>query len=286
MSERIEIVAKLKKFLKEFDFSGISSARFFNTLCINAKEETARSYVINYFKLIDNPNVQAVIEKTKSIEFKSLIKELKDLMITVKPINSRFELYFGNQGTGKTTRAIKEYPTAEVMPCSSSFEPSDLLEVFDFDDGKKQLAQYKLDIDAELQNYEYNNAVRMQLIDLILKAGGKPKYKNSVLLNAMLEGKPVILDEINLLTRDCLRSLQAFLDNKEEFTFKDKKIKIKEGFKIIGTMNLEVNGQIESLPAPLVDRAAHIKEFELDNKTLVELAFGKWDQHLIKYSTF
>ena len=89
----------------------------------------------------------------------------------------------------------------------------------------------------------------------------------------MEEGQPHILDEIRLLTDDCLRTLQGFLDNKTEFNFKNETIKIKEGFKIIGTMNLEVSGQIYSLPEALVDRAYLIKEFVCDAVTLANTAF-------------
>jgi Mg-chelatase subunit ChlI len=91
----------------------------------------------------------------------------------------------------------------------------------------------------------------------------------------MINGETVILDEIKLLTRDCLRALQAYLDNKDKFEFKGNTIYIKEGFKVVGTMNLEVNGQIEALPAPLVDRAKDIDEFELSDELLAKLASGE-----------
>lgn len=237
MKEAENIIKQLRAFFKEFEFSGNSSVRFMNTLFFKAKEEKARDYVINYFKLIDSPYANEVVEKTKSKEFKAMIKSLASLDLNTKPINQRFILYYGNQGTGKTTKATKLYPHAKIMNCNSSFEPNDLLETFDFEDGQ-------------------------------------PNYKPSPLLLAMIHGEIVILDEINLLTRDCLRSLQAFLDNKECFEFKGETIRINEGFKVIGTMNLEVNGQVEALPAPLIDRAEDIMEFELSDEILTRLALN------------
>ena len=274
MTSNVETIKKLRAFLKEFDFSGESSLRFVNTLIFKAKKKEAREYLINYFKLIDSPCANAVEEKTKSIEFRTIVKELAQLDPKTQ-INTRFELYFGNQGTGKTTKASMTYPNAKIMTCNGSFEPSDLLETFDFDDGKKQLDKLGIDFDKELESEAIAFDDKVLLFELLMKAGGKPKYKPSPLLLAMLNGEEVILDEINLLTRDCLRALQAYLDNKSEFVFKDRTIKIKEGFKVIGTMNLEVNGQIEALPAPLVDRAFEIKEFELSDELLTQLALGE-----------
>lgn len=232
---KTKLIGKFKDFFAEFDFSGAASIRFYNTLLHQAKKNNAQKYILDYFKLIDSPYTDDVKEKLKSKEFKLLIEELKTIESDIH-INKRLEIYYGNQGGGKTTTAMKKYPDAYVMTCNSSFEPNDLIEAFDFVDGK-------------------------------------PKYKNSPMLNAMIEGKPIILDEMNLLTRNCLRAVQGWLDNKEQFIYKDKLITINEGFKIIATMNLEVNGQIEELPAPLVDRAYEIVEMIPSNEFIAKLAF-------------
>ena len=229
------LIGKIKDFFEEFDFSGATSIRFYNTLLRQAQKGKAQKYVLDYFRLIDSPYTDDVKEKLKSKEFKLLMDEYKTIKTNVE-INKRLEIYYGNQGGGKTTTVMEKYPEAYVMTCNSSFEPNDLLEAFDFVDGK-------------------------------------PKYKNSQLLNAMLEGKPIILDEMNLLSKNCLRTLQAYLDNKIEFVYKDKLIQIREGFKVICTMNLEVNGQIEELPAPLVDRAYEIVEMIPSNEFIAKLAF-------------
>ena len=225
--------------MKEFCFNGSTSLRFFNTLVFEAKAGRAREYISNYFKLIDNPCYPDLIKKLDSPEFNEIIKELKTVNPSEK-INKRLVIYFGNQGTGKTTKAIKESPNARIMNCNSSLEPSDLLETFDF-----------------------NNST------------GAPVYKHTPLFDAIEEGNEVILEEMNLLTYDCLRAIQTLLDNKETFDYKGRKIEIKDGFKVIATMNLDVNGSICSLPEPLVDRAERLIEFEPSDEMIAILSFGE-----------
>ena len=92
---------------------------------------------------------------------------------------------------------------------------------------------------------------------------GKATFIPSALQKAMIDGNVICLDEINLLPFESLRFLQSILDNKDVINYKGQDIHIKEGFKIIGTMNLKVNGQTFGLPEPLVDRADDIKKFVL-----------------------
>ena len=89
----------------------------------------------------------------------------------------------------------------------------------------------------------------------------------------MEEGQSIVLDEINLLPFDSIRFLQEILDGKTSFIYKGNTINIKDGFKIIGTMNLNLGGQTYPLPEPLVDRAEDIKEFILSDKSLADMAF-------------
>ena len=58
--------------------------------------------------------------------------------------------------------------------------------------------------------------------------------------------------------------------------YKGETIKIKEGFQVIATLNLFVNGSINPLPEAIVDRATYdgLKEFKLPSKLLVEYAFS------------
>lgn len=234
---KIEVCENLQNFFNEFEFK--PQNRFINTLLHFSKKNNndCKNYINGYMKLIDKPEKSSINEKMKSPEFRDILNTLSKIKSNRK-INNRLELYFGEAGSGKTTTACKKYPNAKITVCNSSMLPSDLLEVFDFND-----------------------------------KNGNPVFKKSDLRIAMEEGRPHILDEIRLLTDDCLSNLQGFLDNKTEFNFKNEIIHIKEGFKIIGTMNLEVNGQIYSLPEALVDRAYLIEEFSCDAKTLATTAF-------------
>ena len=92
---------------------------------------------------------------------------------------------------------------------------------------------------------------------------GKPAFNGSILKKCITEGLPIVLDEINLLPYETLRYLQGLLDGKTEFIHKNETIHIKDGFKIIGTMNLSINGMTYGLPEPLVDRCEEMKQFKL-----------------------
>lgn len=98
---------------------------------------------------------------------------------------------------------------------------------------------------------------------------GQPNFKPSALQIAMTEGQKIVLDEINLLPFESLRFLQSILDGKSEFVYKGQTIIIKEGFQIIGTMNLTVNGCTFALPEPLVDRASELRKYTLTAETLI-----------------
>lgn len=225
----IEGLKHLMDFFKEFDFE--PNFRFVNTLALNLKKsmKSAKDYINNYFELIDSPYTNEINAKVKSKEFSSLLKEIQFVAPT-KVVNHRFNLYYGSQGTGKTTIAMKE-SGANPIVCNSSMLPSDIMEDFVFVDGKAT-------------------------------------YKPSAFWRAMVEGRTIVMDEINLLPYDTLRFLQGILDNKSAFTYKGNDIEIHEDFKIIGTMNLTVNGMTYGLPEPLVDRCAVTKKFTLSAEDL------------------
>lgn len=223
--EKAKAVAqKLMDFFTEFHFE--PNYRFVNTLAQKSVKsvKSAQEYICNYFKLTDSPFAPSVSEKIKSPEFKDICSDLKDIS-TAKVVNSRLKLYYGSQGTGKTTLAMGE-TGGNCMVCHSAMLPSDLMEDFKFDDGK---------------------------------AGFNP----SALYKAIVNGSKIVLDEINLLPFESLRFLQSITDGKPEFEYKGDTVHIKDGFQIIGTMNLVVNGATYSLPEPLVDRAEDLKEFRL-----------------------
>lgn len=221
---------QLIRFFSEFQFE--PNFRFVNSLsnALQKDNETAICYVSNYFELIDSPYSKEVKEKMKSPEFGGIMSNIASVK-TDKTINDRFKLYYGSQGTGKTTLAMEE-TAGRVMVCNSAMLPSDLMEDFVFVDGK-------------------------------------PTFKPSALWRSMVEGTKITLDEINLLPFDSLRFLQTILDGKEEFLYKGNVVKIKKGFQVIGTMNLCVNGMVYGLPEPLVDRCQEMRKFSLDAKQLL-----------------
>lgn len=223
-------IEKLIKFFTEFQFE--PNFRFVNSLCLAlTKSQTkAKDYVKNYFELIDSPYSREVTQKIKSDEFKQILKEIGAAAPT-KIVNNRFKLYYGSQGTGKTTIAMKE-TNGQCMVCNNSMLPNDLMESFTFENGQAT-------------------------------------FNPSPLWKAMENGTPIVLDEINLLPFDSLRFLQTILDGKKEFLYKDYTVKVADGFKIIGTMNLVLNGMVYGLPEPLVDRAETTEKFSLTAKDLL-----------------
>lgn len=212
------IFSDFLNFFNDFNFT--PSFRFLNTL-VNLKNE---AYIGNYFALMNSPYVEDVRAKVTSVEFQELEKKIFS-MVPTKKINNRFSIYFGTQGTGKTTRALEETNNCCVI-CNSSMSPAEIMEDFVFDEGK-------------------------------------PTFQWSEFARAMMEGRPITLDEINLLPFETLRFLQGLLDNKPSFMYKGREVRIKDGFRIIGTMNLVVNGCTFGLPEPLVDRCSEIREFKM-----------------------
>lgn len=216
-------------FFTEFNFE--VNFRFINTLSrYSTSYEEATNYVVNYFKLTNTIDVSSIIEKMKSIEWSNIISQLASYN-TKKQINKRFKVYYGSQGTGKTTSALKETDNI-CMVCHSAMLPSDLMEDFKFIDGKAT-------------------------------------FQPSALQIAMVNGTAITLDEINLLPFESLRFLQSILDDKQQIEWKGQTVRIKDGFKIIGTMNLVVNGSTFNLPEPLVDRCSEIKEYKLTANNLL-----------------
>lgn len=220
----------LMNFFSEFEFE--PNFRFVNTFSyyLQKSKTAAKDYIKNYFKLTDSPYTPSIIEKMKSYEFTEIMDKMSAVVPTHR-VNNRFKIYYGSQGTGKTTEAMKETDNV-CMVCHSAMLPSDLMEDFQFNDGKAA-------------------------------------FTPSVLMKAMINGTKIVLDEINLLPFESLRFLQTILDGKSEFMYKGTEVKIADGFQIIGTMNLSVNGSVFSVPEPLVDRCQEIKEYKLTVDSLL-----------------
>ncbi len=232
-----EFGEKISQFFSEFDYE--PSNRFLDNLLYLSKTtyKACKDYIKSYFELSDSPFVNEIKEKVKSLEFNVILDILSKIDSNKEQINKRFELYYGPAGMGKTYKATHDYPNAPKIICRSDMSGEDLFQSFEFIDGK-------------------------------------PHYKNSELLNAMISGGVVILDEISLLPTECLTTLQGLLDNSNKFSFKGQEYEIKDGFKIIGTMNLIVNGQIRLLPEPLVDRARTIIEYKKPIQERLAIIWG------------
>ena len=229
--EKKEICLSLFKFFSEWQIE--PQTRFVASIASQPNTEAAKEFVAGYFRLTNNPYASEIEEKLKSPEASKLFADATS-KLGWRSCNTRLELYFGPPGSGKTSAAIAAHPDADVVVCDASMSPDELFRGFTFEEGK-------------------------------------PVFKGSPLATAMKEGKVVILDEINLLSRECLRALQAVTDGKPTATVGTEKINIKDGFRIVGTMNLVVDGNTEGIPGPLVDRAAVIKETKLDASGLADL---------------
>lgn len=229
----------LMNFFSEFSFT--PSFRFTNTLAFMLQKDTtstkaALDYIVNYFSLMDSSYKKEVSQKLKSAEFTKVLEDIQQYGAPEKHINTRLKIYYGSAGTGKTTLAQSESDNRCIV-CNSSMLPSDLMEDFIFKDGN-------------------------------------PDFNPSLLWNCMEEGKTVVLDEINLLPFDSLRFLQGLVDGKTEFYYKNRPVHIKDGFQIIGTMNLNLGGMTYGLPEPLVDRCCETREFVLTAEQLAKSILG------------
>ena len=232
----MEGIKRLMDFFSEFSFT--PSFRFTNTfafMCCEGKK-SACDYVRNYFALMDSSYVKEVEQKIKSAEFAQIVKNIAQYGKPSNHINTRFKVYYGSAGTGKTTLAQTESDNRCIV-FNSSMLPSDLMEDFIFKDGN-------------------------------------PDFNPSLLWDCMEQGKTIVLDEINLLPFDSLRFLQGIVDGKTEFYYKNRPVHINEGFQIIGTMNLSLGGMTYGLPEPLVDRCSETKEFVLTAEQLAKSIIG------------
>lgn len=226
-----ETIEKVLNFFSEFEFE--PNFRFINTMAYVCQEsnpqKAVKNYINNYFELTDSVYAKQIQDKLESWEFENIASDFASMNPSHK-VNTRFKLYYGSQGTGKTTKAMEE-SEGRCMVCHSAMLPSDLMEDFKFENGQ-------------------------------------PNFTPSALQIAMTEGQTIVLDEINLLPFESLRFLQSILDGKKEFSYKGKTIHIHENFQVIGTMNLHVNGATYALPEPLVDRASELRKFKLTAENL------------------
>ena len=232
-----QMTSTYKDFLKFFSETSFKpSIRMIDTLSrLNLK--SGQNYIGWFMELINHPDREVILPKLKSDEWKNIHSQMLDIYKkvgkSIDPINTRLEIVYGPNGTGKTYDVIKEYqekyPDIGVMACSSSMSSAeDLLQVFDFDEG------------------------------------GKPVFKDSPLTEAIKKDQPVILEEARLMQQSAMAFLQSLLDCKDYVDTCRGRLYIGPNFKVIMTMNLEVNGVVYELPEPIVDRAQVINKKEMN----------------------
>ena len=232
-----QMTSTYKDFLKFFSETSFKpSIRMIDTLSrLNLK--SGQNYIKWFMELINHPDREVIAPKLKSDEWKNIHSQMLDIYKrvgeSIDPINTRLEIVYGPNGTGKTYDVIKEYqekyPDIGVMACSSSMSSAeDLLQVFDFDEG------------------------------------GKPVFKDSPLTEAIKKDQPVILEEARLMQQSAMAFLQSLLDCKDYADTCRGRLYIGPNFKVIMTMNLEVNGVVYELPEPIVDRAQVILKKEMN----------------------
>lgn len=232
-----QMTSTYKDFLKFFSETSFKpSIRMIDTLSrLNLK--SGQNYIGWFMELINHPDREVIAPKLKSDEWKNIHSQMLDIYKkvgkSIDPINTRLEIVYGPNGTGKTYDVIKEYqekyPDIGVMACSSSMSSAeDLLQVFDFE------------------------------------KDGKPVFKDSPLAEAIKKDQPVILEEARLMQQSAMAFLQSLLDCKEYVDTCRGRLYINPNFKVIMTMNLEVNGVVYELPEPIVDRAQVILKKEMD----------------------
>ena len=219
--QKQQLAESIITFCKDFGFdSSLKGGRALNTM---QYVDNVNDYILGYMELTNYP--QDLVDKAQKAmqyaEWKSLMKTLKSLPKR-HVINQRLSIKYGAAGTGKTTDAIAENPTAVKIVASASADPDDLFTRFE--PSKK---------------------------DYVLTELGK----------AMVEGKPIIIDECNLYNQVVLTRLQGCLDNTKVLVDRGIEITIADGFKVIMTMNLETNLGKTPLPQPLVDRAYRIENY-------------------------
>lgn len=163
------------------------------------------------------------MKKTQSQEWRRMMNKLKSA--NPKRINKRLAIYFGPPSGGKTTAALRE--AGKKIGMHKDMTAKELMFDFTFDDN------------------------------------GNAQFSKSVFAQAMENGEPIVCDEINLASNTLLQFMQSVLDNSKSIFMDGQELVIKEGFKVIGTMNDVVSGVDRILPEPIIDRALDIRYFEL-----------------------
>lgn len=248
LEKLVNICERAENLFKEIDYqyqgTPIYNDRVENSFYNSKTMQDAKSVFYDYALVIGAPVeiLEQIEGKTDSLEFGEIWNDLQKLKkenpsSIPHKINKRLVVYFGAGGTGKTTRATMENPNSRVIVASATQDPSILFGEF----------------------------------DMTTKT-----FKPSAIAEAMQNGEPIIIDEFMLYSDEVLERFQAITDEKSKIfdNFLKQDINIKDGFKIIATMNL-----LRPLPSALATRATFLnfdKEFKATTKArLTRLLIGE-----------
>lgn len=238
-----DIFSRLANLFLQCGFNEIEGTHIINNrLCNNAlhvkNKKELENVFLSYIKLLGAPaSIQENFKaQFKNQEFNTIYEDLQKLQawtkeenFNLKYINERFLIYAGGAGTGKTYKATHENPKADVIIATADFSPSELLTKI--------------------------NPVKMC-------------YELTALGKAMQEGKIIIIDEFNDYNRATINALKTILDAsvvRVHDSNSNLDIDIKEGFKIIATMNYT-----NAISAAVASRAKVI-DFDISLEKRLEL---------------
>lgn len=238
-----DIFSRLANLFLQCGFNEIEGTHIINNrLCNNAlhvkTKKELENVFLSYIKLLGAPaSIQENFKaQFKNREFNTIYEDLQKLQawtkeenFNLKYINERFLIYAGGAGTGKTYKATHENPKADVIIATADFSPSELLTKI--------------------------NPVKMC-------------YELTALGKAMQEGKIIIIDEFNDYNRATINALKTILDSsvvRVHDSNSNLDIDIKEGFKIIATMNYT-----NAISAAVASRAKVI-DFDISLEKRLEL---------------
>lgn len=235
---KVDTIEKIQNFCKDFEYK--PDGRIINTMYYS-KDPT--EFLINTMELTFgknfNENLDLIKNTLTKCEWKDLMSDLKKITPTHPQTNERLAIYYGDAGTGKTEMACFEYGVkTKVNQNNPNFVENKNV---------KKIVANKTQDPADLFTY-FNPKTRV--------------FELTEIGIAMQNGYPIIIDEANLYSSACFQRLQGILDNTSSVSERGIDISIKDGFKVIMTLNLETNVDGKRpLPNPIVSRAKEIRNF-------------------------
>ena len=218
------LVKDIRAFCIDFGYN--PDNRVINSL---AYVSNPSEFIVNAMELtgFDDELLEMASKKFESAEWETILKRLSSIIPSRDRTNKRLFIKYGAAGSGKTYDAEKEIVSSGQklvkIVGSASADPSDLFTYFNPSSKKYELTEYG---------------------------------------EAMTNGTTILIDEGNLYNSVVLARIQSSVDNSSVITDRGITINIKDGFKVIITMNLETNLGKTPLPSPLVSRAVNLENYD------------------------